>query len=186
MTNDKTNLPKLPDVTLDRLADAITFQPSTAQGRQLRDALGRFATGVTVITAQGPDGPVGMTVNSFASVSLEPPLIMWCPARASSRHDIFAQAQGWSAHILGVEQLDVCLRFTRGGAGFEGLATDITPEGVPVIPGTAARFDCARYACHAAGDHSVLIGQVLRVTTGGPDDHPLVFAAGKFGSFESG
>lgn len=173
----------LPPVTLDRLADAIAFHPSTAEAQLFRDALGRFATGVTVVTTAGPNGPVGMTVNSFSSVSLEPPLILWCPARASSRHVSFVGAKAWAVHVLGAEQLDLCLRFTRNGQAFDGLATETTPEGIPVIPGTSARFDCLAYATHEAGDHSVMIGRVTRVTIGGPDDHSLVFAAGKFGSF---
>ena len=75
---------RLPPETLDRLADAISFHPNDEAGRQFRRALGRYATGVTVVTAQGPRGPVGMTVNSFTSVSLDPPLLLWCPARSSS------------------------------------------------------------------------------------------------------
>ena len=176
----------LPPESLDRLADAISFHPNDEAGRQFRRALGRYATGVTVVTAQGPDGPAGMTVNSFASVSLDPPLVLWCPARASSRHAAFAGAQAWSVHVLGAEQLDVCLRFTRGGAGFEGLGLDRSDLGTPVIPGVAARFDCVAHAAHEAGDHSVLIGRVAQVTVGGPDDHPLVFAAGRFGAFSPG
>ncbi|QRZ13191.1 flavin reductase family protein [Paracoccus methylovorus] len=174
---------RLPPATRDRLADAITFHPATAEARLLREALGRFATGVTVVTTAGSLGPVGMTVNSFSSVSLEPPLVLWCPARASTRHAVFAEAPVWSVHILGSEQLDTCLRFTKGGRQFEGLEPVITPEGVPVIPGVAARFDCTAHAVHEAGDHSVLIGRVTRVTVAGPGDHPLVFAAGRFGQF---
>lgn len=179
-----TDADNIPAVTLDRLADAITFIPSTAEARLLRDALGRFATGVTVVTTAGPKGPEGLTVNSFSSVSLEPPLVMWCPARASVRYGLYTQAKAWSVHVLGAEQLDICLRFTRGGQAFEGLQTDITPEGIPVIPGTAARFDCTTFACHDAGDHAVMIGNVIRVTIGGPGDTPLVFAAGHFGGFQ--
>src|SRR5690606_3812694 len=114
---------RLPPATRDRLADAITFHPATAEARLLREALGRFATGVTVVTTADPQGPIGMTVNSFSSVSLEPPLVLWCPARSSTRHDAFAGAKAWSVHILGSEQLETCLRFTRGGRQFEGLET---------------------------------------------------------------
>ena len=124
-----------------------------------------------------------MTANSFSSVSLEPPLVMWCPARASSRHAIFAGAGHWAVHVLGAEQLETCLRFTRGGAQFAGLDRVLSPEGVPVLPGVAARFDCETHAAHEAGDHTVMIGRVLRVTVAGPGDHPLVFAAGRFGQF---
>lgn len=183
--NDGTDIQVPPSVSLDRLADAITFSPSTTEARVLRDALGRFATGVTVVTTAGPERPEGITVNSFASVSLEPPLVMWCPAKFSTRFDLFTAARAWSVHVLGAEQLDISQRFTRGGGGFDGLRVETTAEGIPVIPGTAARFDCLTFACHDAGDHAVLIGQVTRVTTGGPDDHPLVFAAGRFGRFIS-
>ncbi|MDS9466900.1 flavin reductase family protein [Paracoccus sp. MBLB3053] len=175
---------RIPPATRDRLADEITFHPATAEARLLREALGRFATGVTVVTTQGPSGPIGMTVNSFSSVSLEPPLVLWCPARASARHGTFADAVHWSVHVLGAEQLDTCLRFTRGGAQFDALDHLSNEEGVPVIPGAAARFDCQTHAVHDAGDHSVVIGRVLRVTVAGPGDHPLVFAAGRFGQFD--
>lgn len=177
---------RLPPETLDRLADAISFHPDSEPGRVLREALGRFATGVTVVTTTGAQGPVGMTVNSFTSVSLDPPLVLWCPARASSRHAIFAEAPAWSIHVLGAEQLDVCLRFTRGGPQFEGLDLGRTTLGTPLIPGVAARFDCHAHAVHDGGDHSVLLGRVAEVTVAGPDDHPLVFAAGRFGAFQPG
>lgn len=175
---------RLPPETLDRLADAISFHPDTEPGRQFRQALGRFATGVTIVTVAGPKGPVGMTVNSFTSVSLDPALVLWCPARSSSRHDIFAKARAWSIHVLGAEQLDICLRFTRRGPQFEGLELGETALGTPLIPGVAARFDCHAHAVHDGGDHSILVGRVAQVTVGGPDDHPLVFAAGRFGAFQ--
>ena len=104
---------RLPAESLDRIADAITFHPETAAARELRQALGRFATGVTVVTALGPSGPMGMTVNSFSSVSLDPPLVLWCPARASSRHAIFAAAPAWSVHVLGAEQLERVVPFAH-------------------------------------------------------------------------
>lgn len=174
---------RIPPATRDRLADEITFHPATAEARALREALGRFATGVTVVTTLGAAGPIGMTANSFSSVSLEPPLVLWSAARSSTRHAIFAEARHWSVHVLGAEQLETCLRFTRGGAQFEGLSHGRTEEGTPVIPGVAARFDCEAHALHEAGDHTVMIGRVLRVTVAGPGDHPLVFAAGRFGQF---
>ena len=176
-----------PSVTrLDRLADAITFHPATAEGRLLRDALARFATGVTVVTMQGPDRIEGITANSFTSVSLDPPLVLWCAAKASTRHGLFANAKLWSIHVLGAEQTETCLRFTRNGDGFTGLQHDYTDEGIPIIPGTAARFDCELFAAHDAGDHTVMIGHVIRVSVGGPGDRPLIFAAGKFGEFRTG
>lgn len=170
--------------TEEKLVDEITFHPETTEARLLRDALGRFATGVTVVTALAADGPVGITVNSFSSVSLQPPLVLWCAARNSLRHDMFTRAPHWSVHVLSSDQLDLCLRFTRGGTGFEGLETAFTQEGVPVLPGAAARFDCAAHACHDGGDHSILLGRVERVTLAGPGHRPLVFVGGHFGHFE--
>lgn len=168
---------------LNRMADAITFHPETAEARMYRDALGRFATGVTVVTVATPDRHEGMTANSFTSLSLEPPLVMWAPARSSARHALFSEAKFWSVHVLGAEQFDICQRFTRNGKGFLDLPHDLTPEGSPIIRGTAARFDCETWASHDGGDHTVMIGRVLRATTGGPADYPLVFADGKFGHF---
>ena len=101
------------------------------------------------------------------------------------QYDAFVAAQAFAVHVLGAEQLDLCLRFTRNGEGFEGLDAQPNAEGVPVIAGVAARFDCVRHAAHEGGDHTVVIGQVARVTVGGPDDHPLVFAAGRFGAFQA-
>lgn len=165
----------------DRLAAAISFHPATEEGRRFREALGRYATGVTVVTANSDQGPIGMTVNSFTSVSMEPPLLLWCPARPSSRHGAFVSASHWAVHVLGADQIDLCLRFTRGGRGFEGLPPLTNDNGVPVLPAASARFDCKAYSCHDGGDHSILVGEVLRVTISGPADRPLVFAAGRFG-----
>ena len=167
----------------EKLAEEITFHPDTAEDRLLREALGRFATGVTVVTAMTPEGPIGMTVNSFTSVSLRPPLVLWCPARVSKRHDLFAAAPQWSVHILASAQLETCLRFTRGGVGFDGLEPAFGPEGVPILPGAAARFDCSAHALHDGGDHSILVGRVARVTVAGPAAEVLTFAAGRFGRF---
>ena len=166
----------------DRLAEAISFHPATEEGRRFREALGRFATGVTVVTADGPQGPVGITVNSFTSVSLEPALVLWCAATASRRWPAFREAPAWAVHVLGAEQIDLCLRFTRRGEGFAGLPEARNRDGVPVLPAAAARFDWRAHACHEGGDHAILVGEVARVTIAGPADAPLVFAAGRFGT----
>jgi len=158
-----------------------TFTPDATNARAFRDALGRFATGIAVITTQGPDGPVGFTANSFASVSLDPPLVLWSPAKSSLRFAIFAAAQHYTIHILAADQANLCHRFVRGGAGFDGLQPQITAEGVPVIPGALARFDCAQHACHDGGDHLIVVGRVLRCAAS--DDAPLVFSRGTYGSF---
>lgn len=160
------------------------FHPSPENSRALRDALGSFATGVTVITTASPSGPMGFTANSFASVSLDPPLVLWSPARASQRFAIFAEAQFFTIHVLGLEQSALASRFLRGGAGFDGLEPEITPEGCPALPGALARFDCQHHASHDGGDHLIIVGRVLRAAT--RDGAPLVFSRGAYGGFTHG
>jgi flavin reductase (DIM6/NTAB) family NADH-FMN oxidoreductase RutF len=161
-----------------------TFVPDAEHARVFRDALGRFATGVTVVTVDTLEGPMGFTANSFSSVSLDPPLVLWSPARASSRYPFYAAARHFTIHVLGAEQDDLSRRFSRGGAGFDGLARVTTPEGVPVIPGTLARFDCEHHAAHDGGDHLIVIGRVLRAAF--RDGPPLLFSQGGYGRFLPG
>lgn len=152
--------------------------------RELRRALGQFATGVTVITTREADSPapVGITVNSFASVSLDPPLILWSAARSSMRHAHFSGAQAFAVHVLARGQGPLAERFARSGDGFAGLAHNLNPEGVPILSDTLARFECRTEATHEGGDHTIIIGRVLRFTSS-PGAEPLVFAQGTFGGF---
>jgi flavin reductase (DIM6/NTAB) family NADH-FMN oxidoreductase RutF len=158
-----------------------TFTPDADNARAFRDALGRFATGVCVITAQGPEGPMGFTANSFASLSMDPPLVLWSPAKTSSRYPVLVAARHYSIQVLGAGQVDISGRFVRGGAGFDGLAHEVNAEGVPVIPGCLSRFDCEQHALFDGGDHTIVVGRVIRaaLSTGAP----LVFSAGRYGSF---
>lgn len=160
------------------------FAPSPENSRAFRDALGRFATGVTVVTIFTDEGPMGITANSFAAVSLDPPLVLWSPARSSSRFDRFAGAGNFAIHVLGAEQSDLCARFTRGGVGFEDLEIGYTAEGVPLLPGALARFECKRHAIHEGGDHAIVVGLVERVAL--REGAPLLFAQGQFGRFAPG
>lgn len=160
---------------------AAEVVPDAANARLFRDALGRFATGVTVVTIRGPDGPMGFTANSFASLSLDPALVLWSPARASQRFPFFAAARHYAIHVLGREQADLAARFSRGGHGFDGLTWTPNAEGVPILTGALARFDCVQHATHDGGDHLIIVGQVLRLAL--EEGEPLVFAKGKFGGF---
>lgn len=155
--------------------------PNAENARLFRDALGRFATGVTLVSIMAPDGPMGFTANSFSSLSLDPPLVLWSPAKSSQRFPHFAAAEHYAIHVLGQTHTDWPARFARGGAGFEGLDWALNAEGVPVLPGTIARFDCRRHAAHDGGDHLIIVGQVLRLAL--EEGAPLVFANGKFGGF---
>ena len=149
--------------------------------RAFRDALGKYATGVTIITTNGPDGPVGMTANSFTSVSLDPPLVLWCPARNSSRFPVFAAAKHYAIHILAADQAGLCLRFARDGRDFTGLEHGTTAEGAPILPGCLARLDCAAHGQHDGGDHEILVARVLRAEVRQGD--PLLFWGGRYGDF---
>jgi flavin reductase (DIM6/NTAB) family NADH-FMN oxidoreductase RutF len=158
----------------------LGFAPET-DARAFRTALGRFATGVTVITAAGPDGPAGFTANSFAALSLDPPLVLWSPAKSSSRFAIFANAPAFSIHVLAADQASIGARFVRGGAGFDGLEHDLTDQGVPVLSDVLARFDCRLHATHDGGDHLIVVGRVEQAMY--REGAPLVFSQGGYGGF---
>ena len=159
-----------------------TFVPGPDAARELRDALGRFATGVTVVTCWA-DGPMGITANSFASVSLDPALVLWSPARFSRRFDAFAEARHFAIHVLGEEQGALGAGFSAAGDAFDGLAWARNAEGCPVIDGCLARFECRAHARHDGGDHDIVVGRVLRA--GSREGAPLIFAAGAYGRFTS-
>ena len=103
--------------------------------RAYRMALGSFATGVTVVTAASAEGPVGITANSFASVSLDPPLVLWSPAKDSNRYEYFGPAEHFAIHVLDAHQQRICDAFTRDKAAFSGLDWHEGAHGVPLIKG---------------------------------------------------
>lgn len=156
------------------------FAPET-DTRAFRHALGAFATGVTVVTTATPEGPLGITVNSFTSVSMEPPLVLWCPAKWSRRYAPFAETGHFAIHVLGADQKDIADGFSRDGGAFEGLDWHADANGVPLIDGVLARFTCATWAVHDAGDHAIVVGRVTEAARArGPG---LVFHGGVWGRF---
>ena len=155
----------------------MSFDPAT-DPRAFRDALGAFATGVTVVTTQTPDGPVGITANSFASVSLDPPLVLWSPAKSSRRFHHFAEADRFAIHVLGADQRHICEAFTRDKHAFEGIDWHAGEDGTPLIENTLARFECTLDAAHDAGDHLIIVGRVRRADT--RPGAPLLFAGGAY------
>ena len=158
-----------------------SFIPAPDTQRQMREALGLFATGVTVVTCMTPRGPMGIPVNSFTSVSMDPPLILWCPAKASRRHDAMASASNFALHIMGEDQDEVALGFTRTAEAFNGFDWITSDKDVPLIENCPARFECHIRDRIDAGDHTVIIGHVDRVTT--TPATPRVFMAGNWGNF---
>ncbi|AWI85240.1 flavin oxidoreductase [Alloyangia pacifica] len=160
-----------------QMAQHHSFVPDPGNGRALRDAFGLFATGVTIVTACGPEGCAAITANSFSSVSMEPPLVLWSPARSSSRFDLFAGAEHYAIHVLAADQQELAWAVAKDGAALIGAALEQNADGVPVLERCLARFDCRRHAVHEAGDHAIVVGEVLRATMQQGD--PLAFFAGR-------
>ena len=157
------------------------FDPKAPQA--LRSAFGRFGTGVTVITTQTDQGPLGMTANSFSSVSLAPPLVLWSAALRSKRHDAFAQAQSYCIHVISANQQDVALHFASQGHDFTGFDWTPGPGGAPTLTGCLATFHCTQFAVHPAGDHSLILGQVTEAAECAGVGAGLLFDKGRFGTF---
>ena len=148
-------------------------------GREFRDALSTFATGVTIVTASGPDGPVGMTASSFNSVSVDPPLVLWSVAKTALSAPVFEGAEHFSVHVLASDQSALSNRFARSGADkFGRTPHTIDGRGVPVIAGVASRFDCRTWAVHDGGDHSIIVGHVDAIATSGAEG--LIFGGGTY------
>ena len=158
-----------------------TFDPLVDQ-RAFRAALSAYATGVTVVTTDTAYGPIGITANSFASVSLDPPLVLWSPAKSSKRFKYFTGAKHFAIHVLDGHQQQLCNDFTRDKSAFDGLDWAANEEGVPLINGCLARFECILNAEHDAGDHTIIVGQVTSAST--RDGIPLLFQAGRFVSIK--
>ncbi len=147
-----------------------------------RRALGRFATGVTVVTLAGPEGPLGITANSFAALSLDPPLVLWSPAKRSGRHRAFTASPHFAIHILSAGQQAVCDHFVRHAEGFGAFPHGLNPEGVPILSGCAAVFECRLEAVHDGGDHTIVVGRVRRARS--QPGATLIFSHGQFGIAE--
>lgn len=145
----------------------------------LRDAMGSFATGVTIVTTMTDRGPLGMTVNSFASVSLDPPLVLWSPARTSARFPAFEAASHFAVHVLSDEQQKLAELFSKAGLeAFDDLEYTLGIGDVPLLNGCSARFECTHAAGHDGGDHLIVVGEVLRILA--CDKPSLLFYRGTF------
>ncbi len=149
----------------------------------LRQALGAFSTGVAVVTAISEAGaPIGMTVNSFSSISLNPPLVGWCVDRRAAGFRFFAACNAFNVSILAQDQIELAKRFaTRGADKFAGI--EMVNKVIPLIPEASAWFRCSLYRQMPLGDHLMLVGEVKEFERGKKE--PLVFSAGTFGTFQS-
>lgn len=160
-----------------------SFIPDPTRTTDLRRALGQFGTGVALITAQTEAGPLGMTANSFSSVSLDPPLVLWSAAQSSKRHDPFTAASAFCIHVLSADQKDLAMHFAAQGHDFAPYPFDAGPNGAPTLHGCLATFHCDTYAVHTAGDHSIILGQITSAATQPEKRDGLLFKRGGFGSF---
>lgn len=153
---------------------------------EFRRVLGNFATGVTVITARpAEDGPAGFACQSFASLSLDPPLVSFMVARTSTSWPRIARAGAFCVNVLGVGQSDLCRGFAVSGADkFAGVAYDAAPvSGAPRLAGATAWIDCTIQAVHTGGDHLIVVGRVDALGAAEGDAEPLLFHRGAFGRF---
>ncbi len=153
--------------------------------RMLRDALGTYPTGVAIVTAVDALGtPVGLTINSFSSVSLEPPLVLWSLARTSRSFEVFRDAQHWAVHILAADQQSLSQRFSRPAEDrFAGLDWSAGQGGAPLIEGCAARLQCRIRSMHEGGDHVIFVGEVLHLSR--HSRPPLAYHAGRYAAVQS-
>lgn len=163
------------------LHPALLAPPDAARERALRDALGMFATGVTIVTTLAADGtPAGLTVNSFNSVSLAPPLVLWSLAHQSTLRPAFAAARHYAIHVLAAGQRELAVRFaTRGVDRWASVAWRPGVTGAPVIAGAAAVFECAGRSQYVEGDHTILVGEV-RHCEHQAGSAPLLYHGGVF------
>jgi flavin reductase (DIM6/NTAB) family NADH-FMN oxidoreductase RutF len=152
--------------------------------RDFRDALGQFATGVCVITAEVDGILLGATVSSFNSVSLAPPLVLFSLARSAQTLPLWLKATHFGVTVLSESQTDLSNRFARGGADkWTGLAPLRGKSGVPLLRGGLVTFECRTYATYEGGDHEIILGEVLEFSR--TTSTPLLFHGGRYRRLQS-
>lgn len=157
--------------------------------RAFRNALGAFPTGVAIVSARSPSGErLGMTVSSFNSVSLDPPLILLSLARAAKSFAAWSSVERFAVNILSEQQEQLSNRFARPlGEKWTGAAAVAGETGVPVMPNALAVFECALHARHDGGDHEIFVGRVLSFRTSShKQDLPLIFFGGRYRRLDTG
>jgi flavin reductase (DIM6/NTAB) family NADH-FMN oxidoreductase RutF len=155
--------------------------------RDFRNALGCFATGITVMTTCEPDGRfVGITVNSFSSVSLDPPLVAFCLDRNALSVNSFLNAEHFGVNVLSEEQETLSAAFARSSSGdkFVGLQFEVGTTGCPLLPDCLTHLECVREAAHLAGDHLIVVGRVIRLAQRA-EGRPLLYFRGRYAKLGS-
>ena len=150
--------------------------------RRLRDVMGDFATGVTVVTARGANGaPAGVTINSFASVSLEPPLVLWSLGLHSPSLAAFEACGRYAVNVLAADQIDLAQRFAQSQRDrFDDVELIVGAGGTPMLAGCCAWFECRNEMRYAGGDHLILVGHVENYQR--QEKAPLIFHGGRYRS----
>ena len=143
--------------------------------KNLRNVLSKFATGVTIVSTIDDDGkPVGMTANSFTSVSLDPPLVLWNIGINQPSYDIFLNAKGYSVSILSKDQKDICNLFSSSVDNkFNNIDYVLSDNGFPIIKKSLAWFECLKWNNYPGGDHQILVGEVVNFYAN--ENDPLIF-----------
>jgi flavin reductase (DIM6/NTAB) family NADH-FMN oxidoreductase RutF len=164
-------------------ANELASDSSPIDPRDFRNALGTYATGVTIITAAGPDGkPYGLTCNSFASVSLNPPLVLWSLVVYSSSLTVFQNASHFTVNVLGASQQELANRFAKSSDDkFAGLDWSPGLGNAPVLVESVANFQCRSVNRYYGGDHMIFLGAVEAYSYN--REEPLLFARGTYGRF---
>ena len=161
------------------LTDSVPVDPLW-----FRRVLGHYPTGVCVVAAMQPDGTAaGLAVGSFTSVSLDPPLVLFCPDKGSTSWPKIREVGQFCINILAHDQQDVCQRFaSKGGNKFAGLEYRLSKYRTPILSNVLAWIDCALHTVHEAGDHFIVLGFVRELGVVRAE-HPLVFLTGSYGRF---
>lgn len=165
---------------------SIADPPAIIEPTRFRAVLGRYPTGVCVVTAAAGEGerePVAMVVGSFASVSLDPPLVGFFPARTSRSWPRIERAGAFCINVLGADHLDLCRQITRSPTGkLVGAPYRVAPHGAPILKEAVAWIDCTLESVFPAGDHDCVIGRVQALGDG-EAEMPLLFHRGRYGTF---
>jgi 3-hydroxy-9,10-secoandrosta-1,3,5(10)-triene-9,17-dione monooxygenase reductase component len=166
---------------MNRAEDLMTGTASTFDPRDFRDALGSFATGVTVITTRGPRGElVGNTATSFNSVSLEPPLVLWSLGRHAYSFKAYLSTDHFAVNVLREGQEELSARFSKSlGDKWQGLDYETGETGCPILPNALAVFECKTAYTYQGGDHIIFVGEVIKYDYD-PEGRPLLFWHGGY------
>jgi flavin reductase (DIM6/NTAB) family NADH-FMN oxidoreductase RutF len=158
-----------------------TEAPRPVTPQAMREVLGHFVSGVVVVTALGPEGPAGFTCQSFASLSLDPPLITFAPARTSSSWPKIREIGRFCVNVLASDHSEYSNGFARSGTDkFAGVTWYTAPSGAPVLEGVSAWIDCTLWNEYDGGDHTIVVGEVHSLGAN-PDRLPLLFYRGGYG-----